>query len=527
MSDSSAEVAPVLTIPKLFISYSWSSPEHETWVISLAEELIGQGIEVVLDKWDLKTGHDANAFMEQMVSDPAVTKVLLICDKKYAEKSDARAGGAGTEAQIITPEIYSKKARDKYAAVVRERDEEGHPCLPVYYKGRIFIDLSDESIYAIEFDKLVRWTWDKPLNIKPPIGKPPSFVTEESRIVKMATSVPFRRALDAIRQNRANAVPATIEYLDTVVSEMENFRIAATHANIQTFDEEIIGSIEAFLPYRNELVELFMAIASYLPTTEMVEALHRFFERLMPFFNAPENVSQSFEIDRDNIKFVIHELFLCCIGAFIKYERFNQAAFFMETDYYYSNQFTNEIMHSYRFFREHLRSFQARDQRLSLRRLSLRADTLKQRAGSSGLDFKYMMTADFVLYLRSQNGDVWHSWWPETLLYVTFRSRLPFEVFARAKSAKYFDRIKPLLGVTEKAALEAIVAKIRGRRAAPHPKVGVREHKPTAAVAPGRHCDNRIDGLLFSPVFLRILSGKLGITNSTSDGAGFSSHSHS
>jgi hypothetical protein len=103
--------------PKLFISYSWSNPDHESWVVSFAEELLSQGIEVILDKWALQPGHDAYAFMESMVTDPTVNKVVLVCDQKYAQKSNDRAGGAGAEAQIITPELYAKKAQDKFVAV--------------------------------------------------------------------------------------------------------------------------------------------------------------------------------------------------------------------------------------------------------------------------------------------------------------------------------------------------------------------------------------------------------------------------
>ncbi|MFC1944254.1 toll/interleukin-1 receptor domain-containing protein [Chloroflexota bacterium] len=51
--------------PKLFISYSWSSPEHQQWVIDLATQLREYGVDVVLDKWALKEGHDAIAFMEK------------------------------------------------------------------------------------------------------------------------------------------------------------------------------------------------------------------------------------------------------------------------------------------------------------------------------------------------------------------------------------------------------------------------------------------------------------------------------
>jgi hypothetical protein len=57
-----------LTNPKVFISYSWTTPEHEEWVVDLATRLMHNGVSVVLDKWDLKEGQDVYAFMESMVT---------------------------------------------------------------------------------------------------------------------------------------------------------------------------------------------------------------------------------------------------------------------------------------------------------------------------------------------------------------------------------------------------------------------------------------------------------------------------
>jgi hypothetical protein len=45
-----------MTAPKTFISYSWTTPDYESWVISLASELRENGVDVILDKWDLKEG---------------------------------------------------------------------------------------------------------------------------------------------------------------------------------------------------------------------------------------------------------------------------------------------------------------------------------------------------------------------------------------------------------------------------------------------------------------------------------------
>ena len=57
---------------KLFISYSWTSQDHETWVLNLAKELVENGVHVVIDKWDLKEGQDSYSFMEKMVSDTEI-----------------------------------------------------------------------------------------------------------------------------------------------------------------------------------------------------------------------------------------------------------------------------------------------------------------------------------------------------------------------------------------------------------------------------------------------------------------------
>jgi hypothetical protein len=46
--------------PKVFISYSWTTPEHEQRVLDIATELVESGIDAILDKWDLKEGDDAD-----------------------------------------------------------------------------------------------------------------------------------------------------------------------------------------------------------------------------------------------------------------------------------------------------------------------------------------------------------------------------------------------------------------------------------------------------------------------------------
>ncbi|ELN0492192.1 toll/interleukin-1 receptor domain-containing protein, partial [Escherichia coli] len=70
--------------PKVFISYSWSSPAHQERVKTIADRLLSDGVDIIIDIYDLKEGNDKNAFMEKMVVDESITNVLVMCDSAYA-----------------------------------------------------------------------------------------------------------------------------------------------------------------------------------------------------------------------------------------------------------------------------------------------------------------------------------------------------------------------------------------------------------------------------------------------------------
>lgn len=151
-------------IPKVFISYSWSS---DALVLDLAQRLVSHGADVVLDKWELKEGNDKYKFMERCVNDAYITKVLIICDKAYAQKANDRTGGVGDETVIISSEIYGNAKQEKFIPIVAERDEEGKEYVPTYIKTRIYIDLSDPEKYEAEYEKLLRNIYEKPQFVKP------------------------------------------------------------------------------------------------------------------------------------------------------------------------------------------------------------------------------------------------------------------------------------------------------------------------------------------------------------------------
>ena len=442
--------------PKLFISYSWSNPTHEQWVIELANELTESGIHVILDKWDLKEGHDSVTFMEKMVTDPEISKVAIVCDEVYASKADGRSGGVGTETQIISREVYENQEQGKFVAIIPEKDDQGKAFLPTYYKSRIYIDLSEPDNYADNFEKLLRWIYDKPLYTRPEIGKRPSFL-EESEGISLGTTATHKRAISAIKENKPFLSGALDEYLTTFVSNLEKFRITDKDGE---FDDQVIDSLEKFLPYRNEAASLFVALAQYAPTEENISKLHRFFEALIPYMNRPENVNKWSEWDFDNFKFIAHELFLYLVAILIKHEKFSEVNLLLNQEYYVPGQsdYGKDVMVGYDTFRAHLRSLEHRNTRLKLNRLSLHADLLEQRSKHSGIEFRYLMQADFILFMRAevQQSYFYSHWFPDTLVYIgRFHSAL--EVFARSSSKSYFEKSKCILGIDKPSDLNELM----------------------------------------------------------------------
>ncbi len=450
-----------MTAPKVFISYSWTTPEHEAWVLELATGLRQSGIDAILDKWDLREGHDAYAFMEQMVSDKSITKVVIVSDKAYAEKSNTRKGGAGTEAQIISSEIYSKQDQDKFAVAVTEFSEHGDPYVPTYYKSRIFIDFSDTSRFTESFDQLLRWIADKPIHKKPELGRLPKYISEPDAAVVLATSTAQKRSVAAIKSGETYAFPATKEYMELLVNELEKFRLPS---EFDPLSDDVLDNLQSFVPYRNEFVEVVQSIASYTSEDRFAELIHAFFEQVHIYFKPPEGQGRYRDFDFDNFKFLVHELFLHVGATLISERRFSLLNVLLDRPYYIQSRADrgSDPMTSFVEFRDYLGLFKFRNQQLKLNRISLVADMIRERCGGSGKFFSNIMQTDFLFFVRSDitGENPYNRWYPETLVFSEHREE-GFELFQRARSTAFFESIRPLLGNATKEDLANLLEKYK------------------------------------------------------------------
>src|SRR5450830_730146 len=63
--------------PKVFVSYSHDSQEHKDWVLKLSTRLVANGVDIILDQWDLPLGGDLPRFMALGLT--GADRVLAIC----------------------------------------------------------------------------------------------------------------------------------------------------------------------------------------------------------------------------------------------------------------------------------------------------------------------------------------------------------------------------------------------------------------------------------------------------------------
>lgn len=444
------------TAPKVFISYSWTSEEHTERVLALAKDLRSAGVDAIIDKWDLKEGQESTAFMEKMVTDSGIKKVLIVSDKMYVEKSNSRSGGVGAEAQIISPNIFEKENQEKFAVVVFENDPDGRPFIPAYYTSRIFIDFTDNTEYSGKFEQLVRWIFNKPLHRRPALGKQPAYLQDDNREVTLSTSVAHRRAIDAVKNSKPYAISAAQEYFELFTSELSLFRL---NPGFDPLSDEVSQNYESFLPYRDEALSLIKAIAYSTEDERYGDISHDFLERFLPYFVSQSNAVFR-EFDFDNFRFFAHELFLHIVNIFLSNRRVDLMDSLTGRPFYnpVSAERHGNGIESFTEFSVDESLLKHRSDSRGRNRRSPRADLLKERLSGTGVQIDRLIQADFVLFLRHRlhhNGR-YYGWAPQ-LFHLINHWQSPFELFARAQSARELNRLLPLLGLNNREPLDALV----------------------------------------------------------------------
>ncbi|WP_252509407.1 toll/interleukin-1 receptor domain-containing protein [Acinetobacter bereziniae] len=307
-----------IEVPKIFISYSWSSPEHEEWVLELAESLMADGVDVALDKWVLREGDDPIVFMESMVNDPTITKIIMIIDRKYTDRANQRHGGVGTESTILSQELYSKRDKNKIVAVIAEPDAPK----PTFYAGRLHVDLSNSDRYAEEYEKLVRWAYDKYKYEKPKtLGRAPSFIVSEDDQIALFTNTQYRMAIDALEKGKNNASSLVRQYLDKLLFELPKFSLLEGDEDIKvSFNQRL----DHFKPHLFEYKKIVDTVCTHSNDPKIFKHFRSFLESLLGLLIIRPNEPGRLKADLELFSFINYQFFLSLVTILIKNEEFNE-----------------------------------------------------------------------------------------------------------------------------------------------------------------------------------------------------------
>ena len=156
---------------KIFISYSHDSDDHKAWVKTLGTDLRANGIDVVLDQWDLALGQDLSLFMQNGIlkSD----RVLMICTPNYVKRAEDGTGGAGYERLIVTAEMVQTIDTIKFIPVARGNHSDN--IVPRFIGPRLYSDFRNDNDYEVKLKELLEDLHGLSSSSKPPLGPNPFY----------------------------------------------------------------------------------------------------------------------------------------------------------------------------------------------------------------------------------------------------------------------------------------------------------------------------------------------------------------
>jgi hypothetical protein len=155
--------------PRVFVSYSHDIADHKEWVLTLATRLVANGVDVVLDQWDLRLGGDLPRFRESGLTESR--RVLAVCTAAYVTKANEGLGGVGYEKMILTAQLMQDVTTDRILPIVK--DNTLVPALPTFLGSRVYVDFRQATQFEAKFTELLGEIHGQPILPRPPLGPNP------------------------------------------------------------------------------------------------------------------------------------------------------------------------------------------------------------------------------------------------------------------------------------------------------------------------------------------------------------------
>ncbi len=437
-----------MKVKKIFISYSWGTKDHQDWVQNLGTRLMNDGIDVTLDRWSAKEGHDITFFMESMVKKDLYDRVLIISDEKYTRKANNRDGGVGIEAQIITAETYNKMTQEKFLPIVVERDSEDRPFLPTFLKNKLYFDFSKEEYFEESYENLIRNIYDAPQIVKPKLGKAPTYITEKESITNSKTTFLLRSLEHNLSKNPLRVNILAREFIDKFSENLYDFPMNFGGGySIIDAGKATVDKIHEYRPLREDFISFILLVTrtEYNLDSDIIKS---FFEAKDQYLTPKDqNKSTWYDSDYEHYKFIFHELFIYLIAACLYNQNYKLIGEFLHTPYFFQNSYRKNEAQKYveiREFPQILNEYYLKE----FNKISGSADLMITNL-SDKIKKKIFIEADLLLHYVDEllNDDIntYKKWFPVTFFYKMNEN--VEDLFTRLVSQKHFEKIKVLLNV--------------------------------------------------------------------------------
>ncbi|MFB3787184.1 MAG: SEFIR domain-containing protein [bacterium] len=425
--------------PKAFISYSWSSQEHQDKIRGWAERLISDGIEVVLDLYDLKEGQDKYVFMERMVTDESVTHVLVFSDKKYAEKADSRKSGVGTESQIISKEVYDQVSQTKFIPIICESMKDGSPYLPTFLKNRKWINFSSLELVNENWEILIRTLYGKPIHEKPRLGNPPAYITDNTSMHPSLIKAKFQTFKQVISEGKKGKSLYRKEFINACINQVDIIR-DRERPQVENIGEKILEDSRQLIHIRDSIIDWVLFESEVDPSEEFSDALIGLIENLWDLRTRSSKIEQWRDAWHKAQSQAIYEIFLYIVAALMKTSSYTDLHNIFKTHYILpkNDSFGDEKFAKFDNFYATLEILNEFIAPHGKRFLSPSAELIKRQANRNDITFHDIIQADLLILLMAFITPGTH-WYPQLFYYAEYYQEFSF--FIRASRHTDFMKL--------------------------------------------------------------------------------------
>jgi tetratricopeptide (TPR) repeat protein len=156
-----------MKVPTVFISYSHDSPEHADCVLALADHLIQDGVDCILDQYEPSPPEGWPRWMDRHIR--TADFILMVCTETYfrrvmGEEEPGKGLGVKWEGNLIYQHIYNVDTTNtRFIPVLFESGKVEH--IPTPLQGATYYR------YPQQYEDLYRRLTNQPRTIKPKLGK--------------------------------------------------------------------------------------------------------------------------------------------------------------------------------------------------------------------------------------------------------------------------------------------------------------------------------------------------------------------